>query len=383
MGDNTFGLVEQTLSKQGATAVFDLLAEKYRTEKNYPMVLETWLMKIRQEMGLPLIETDSSSSPALSPEKQRAYDSAYVAAAREIGKLYLADGEIARAWPYFRAIGEPGPVAEAIERVQPGEGIDPIIQIAFEEAVNPRKGLELILAKAGICRAITCFHLYPTSTGRVDAARLLIRTLHGELSERLKATIEAEEGKQPEAASIRELVARRDWLFGEYSTYADTSHVVAVLGMALECPDRASLAMALDMAEYGMKLSENFQMIGDPPFEQPFIDHAAYFKVLLGIEVEESIAHFLQKARRNASDERGLLAAQALVGLLAQIGRYTEAIDVYQEFFGTETNPRLSCPSARELYQMARDFDGLRDFARSKGDLLAFAAAAVQSRNGR
>jgi hypothetical protein len=101
-----------------------------------------------------------------------------MAAAREVGGLFLADGDIPRAWPYFRAIGDSAPVAADIEKLQPQENQEPVIEIALHERVHPRKGFELILGNYGICRAITFLEQYPDRKTREDCIRLLVRTLH-------------------------------------------------------------------------------------------------------------------------------------------------------------------------------------------------------------
>ena len=50
-----------------------------------------------------------------------------------MGNLFLGAGDIPRAWPYFRAIGEPSPVAEAIERLDAeGEDLDRVIPALVE-----------------------------------------------------------------------------------------------------------------------------------------------------------------------------------------------------------------------------------------------------------
>src|SRR5881396_2481855 len=104
-------------------------------------------MQVRHRLGLPLIETEPVSGPE--------YEEALREAARETGGLFLADGDIVSAWPYFRAIGEPAAVAAAIENIEnieniDGSGADPavtqsgeaqpnldrIIEIAFQESVN-------------------------------------------------------------------------------------------------------------------------------------------------------------------------------------------------------------------------------------------------------
>jgi hypothetical protein len=62
-------------------------------------------------MGLPLIHTGNISDPP--PEQQPLYEAILADAARETGNLFLADGDIVRAWPCFRAIGDAAPKAEA------------------------------------------------------------------------------------------------------------------------------------------------------------------------------------------------------------------------------------------------------------------------------
>ena len=96
-------------------------------------------------------------------DKRPEYEKAFVQAAREAGELFLAENDIPRAWPYFRAIGEPAPVVAAIERTDEHENMAAIIEIAYQEQIHPRKGFELILKHYGICRAISSVFQYPSS----------------------------------------------------------------------------------------------------------------------------------------------------------------------------------------------------------------------------
>jgi len=151
--DAPFQEVEKLLAEREPAAAFDYLIERYRAEEKYALLFEARLMKKRHELGLPLIPTVPLDG--LDPEVQRAYDDGSVEAAREVGELFLAQGNIGRAWPYFRAVGEPGPVRQAIEQMPPAAELDDVIQVAFNERVHPKKGFELILQNHGICRAIT------------------------------------------------------------------------------------------------------------------------------------------------------------------------------------------------------------------------------------
>src|SRR5437016_1377840 len=211
MTDNAFDLIDQALRTGGPQAGFDLLAQKALDDKNYPLLFEVRLLKKRHELGLPLIQVDDSA--ALAPETRREYDKAFIDAAREVGALFLADGNIQRAWPYFRAIGETAPVSAAIENFDAQEGAEAVIEIAFMERVNPYKGFQLILSNYGICRAITSFGQFPSREGRDESLRLLVRTLHTELVESMKRVIERNEGQAPDTHNAPELMAGRDWLF--------------------------------------------------------------------------------------------------------------------------------------------------------------------------
>src|SRR5262249_11227470 len=155
MTDNSFDQVDQALRSGGPEAGLDFLAQKVRADKNYPLLFEARLLKKRHDLGLPLIQTDNTET--MSPENRSEYDKAFIDAAREVGGLFLADGNIPRAWPYFRAIGETAPVAAAIDKFDSQEGVEPIIEIAFMERVSPFKGFRMILSNYGICRAITSF----------------------------------------------------------------------------------------------------------------------------------------------------------------------------------------------------------------------------------
>ncbi len=376
VSDNAFELIEEALRNGGAQAGFELLAQRFAQEKNYPLLFETRLMKKRHELGLPLIQLGSLED--VPEDKRGSYEQAFLEAASEAGRLFLADGDIARAWPYFRAIGDPGPVAAALESVQPQDGIERLIEIAFHERANPRKGFELILGHHGICRAITLFHQYPVRAGRPESLQLLVRTLHGELVENLKRVIAQREGQAPDTTLVAELIAGRDWLFEDNAYYVDTSHVVSVLGFSLELEDPETLRLALNLAEYGKRLAPMYHYRGDPPFENIFEDHAIYLRALLGEDVDAAVAHFRRKVEASDPTQVGTASAQILVELLARLGRYGEATQVFQTHLADADPNQLICPSALQLCQMAGDHGTLMELARARGDLLSFAAGALQ-----
>ena len=325
-------------------------------------------MEKRHALGLPLVQIGSIDD--VPSDKRAAYERAFTESAREVGSLFLADGEIARAWPYFRAIGDNAPVAAAIEKVDAQqEELDRVIEIALEERVHPRKGFELMLAHYGICRAITYFEQYPDPKTREDCIALLVRTLRHELVENLKRAITQREESAPDTQSIPALIAGRDWLFGDMDYYADTSHVIAVIRFALDLHDPEVLRLALEICEYGTHLSSNFKYRVDPPFENVYPDHGLYVQALLGENVDAAIDHFRTGP------------PQVHVALLVRLKRYRDAIQYSLEQLGDVPAEQLACPSVLQLCELARDYDLLRKLARERGDLLSFVAANFRPQN--
>ncbi len=376
MTDNAFDLIDQTLASGGPEAGLEFLAKKVLDDKNYPLLFEVRLLRKRHDLGLPLIQVDDSA--AMPPDTRREYDKAFMDAAREVGGLFLADGNIPRAWPYFRAIGETAPVSAAIEKFDSQEGAEPIIEIAFMERVNPYKGFQLILSNYGICRAITTFGQFPSREGRDESLRLLVRTLHAELLESMKRVIARNEGEAPDTTCVPALMAGRDWLFEGNSYYVDTSHLTAVVRFALDLSDPETLGLAVELAEYGTHLGSMFQERSDPPFDNFYVDHAVFLRALKGEDVDSAVAHFRQKVAASDPAETGTAPPQILVGLLARLKRYSEAIEVSLEHLSAVAPSELGCPSVVQLCFLAGDFTRLRRIARDRSDLLHYAAGSIK-----
>jgi len=372
MNDDTFDLIEQAARQGGAESALDLLVTISQKDKNYPLLFEARLMQARHKIGLPLIFNMPLED--LPAEQRQMYEEAMREAARETGNLFLADGDIPRAWPYFRAIGDPQPVASAIEKIDSHEQLDGIIEIAFGQGVHPRKGFELLLKTHGICRAITFFERIQDPKSREESALLLVRTLYGELIDNLKHAISRTEGQPPDGNSVTDLISGRDWLFGDYDSYVDAAHLTSIIPLALDFTDPEALRLATELCEYGAHLSSNFQYRTDPPFEDFYRDHAIYLKALAGCDVDAAVAHFREKIVSVAASTG---PAQILVMLLARLTRYREAIDVSLEYLGDQNPNQLACPSIPQLCQLAGDYDSLREVARRRGDVLNFTAAAI------
>ena len=370
--------LDRILVSPNSARSLDFLSEHFRENKNFALLFESRLMKKRLELGLPLIQTEDSSA---FPEAARAaYDQGMIDAAREAGTLFLSEGNIERAWPYFRAIGDTAPVVQAIDEFKIGdtspEELAPVIGIAFQEGVHPAKGLQLILEAQGMCRAITSFGMYGVQKDREQCISLLVSGIHAEIISRMRRVIESQEGKPPEQAGLLELMANRDYLFGEYDYYVDTSHLVSVLPYCVEVTRQDTLTLYHELCEYGKRLSPQFHSKGEPPFEDPYVDYGYYINALRGVGTDEAVAHFQEVVAAVDAEEIGPGPAQTLVNLLARLGRHREALSVSLKYLGAERNSG-ACPSALQLCFLAGDFERLKELAAGRGDLLSYVAASL------
>ncbi len=369
MHEELFPQLDPLLESAGPAAGLDFLIAQFLAAKEYGMVFEARLMKKRQELGLPLIQTD-----ALTGDD---YQQAVMEAARETGALFLADGRIERAWPYFRAVSETAPIFDAIDKLEPGDNLENVITIAFQEGVHPRKGLELILAQHGMCRAITAFGMTAVQKDREACIALLAKNLHEEIVRRMGEAIAAREGPPPATASLPEMMSGRDWLFGEWDYYVDTSHLLSVIPYATELMDKAALALCAELCEYGQRLATQFQSAGIPPFEDQFTAYGHYLQALLGNNVEEHLDYFRRQVTESDPEIVGDAPGRHLARLLIALNRPAEALDVVLEHVFEDATYGAPVPSALQLCYQAKDFTRLRDLARERGDLLSYAAGSI------
>ena len=373
--DDVFDLIEQAAKHGGAQSALALLVTISQRDKNHPLLFEARLMQARHKIGLPLIFNEPLEH--VPQDERQPYEEAMKEAARETGGLYLAQGDILRAWPYFRAIGDSAPVADAIEKIESHDQLDGIIELAFGQGVHPRKGFELLLKYHGICRAITFFQQYPDPKSRGQCAVLLLRSLHTELVDNLKRAILQTEGQQPGGDRITELIGARDWLFGDLDYYVDTAHLTAIIPLALDFTDPEAIQLAIELCDYGAHLSPKFHCHSEPPFEDFYRDHAIYLQALKGCDSDAAVAHFRNKVDASERATAGTGAAQVLVLLLTRLKRYQDALQVSVEHLSDQRPNELGCPTIPQLCQLAGDYDSLRQVARRRGDMLSFTAGAI------
>ncbi len=381
--DPAFDALERTLRASGPSGAIEQLIEHLDRTGDYRSLLDALLLKARHDLNLPLIQAGGFSN---LPEPARTqFEDRYVEAIRLVGSKFLAAGEIPTAWAYFRVIAEPELVKAALDAYQPGqdaEKVGQVIDVAFNQGANPRRGFELILEHYGTCSAITALEQVPPGDAAIQTACIerLIRHLHAQLAFSIRADLTQRGHAVPaETASIAELIAARDWLFADEAYHTDISHLAATVRYSILVADPATLALAVDLTEYGRRLSARLQYEGMPPFKHTFDDHRLFLRALLGQDVDAAISHFRGKVEAVVDrDLESSLPAQVLVNLLVRLGKLEEAIDLAAERLAHLPEQALTCLGLAQLCQQQGRMDRLAEVSRQRGDLVHFLAARLQ-----
>ncbi len=373
-----FDELETTLRASGPGKMVDQLCQTLRARKDYHGLFYGLLLRKRLELGLPAVQVGKAED--LPKEAVDPYETAIRKAARAVGKLYLAEGDIAGAWPFFRMINELDLIRQAIEKVTPddSEAFQRVLEIAWHEAAHPKKGFELLLQRYGICNAITTLgQNFPQDREvRQHCVQQLVRSLHAELCDRIAADIQRREGAVPEAKRAKELIAGRDWLFEDEFAHVDVSHLGSIVQFSIHLMPCEELNLAIDLCEYGAKLPGKLQYGGDPPFEDQYRDYRTYLQALAGINPDDAVAHFRAKAEKAEPDDT--MPAEVFINLLVRLNRHKDAVEAFGRYLAQADARQLACPSLQELCQQAGDYQPLVEISIRRGDLVNYAAGLLQ-----
>jgi hypothetical protein len=375
--------LERALATGPETAV-DLLCDRLRQEKDYGNLFYALLLRSRRRLGINPVPTAPSSE--VPPEHHAAYEEAIRQAGREVGHLFIADRNIPQAWAFFRMLGEPAPVRDALDTLEPGEDDDvqALVQIAYYEGLHPTRGFDWVLRRFGICSAITTFgsqNLPHPPEVKAYCVQALVRALYDELRARLAGAVAEQEGPVPaETDGVRALMHGRDWLFGEDCYHIDMSHLSSIVQMSLTLPNCPEVGLARELCAYGKRLSDRYKQPTDPPFEDLYGSHDVYLGILSGEDEEGGLAYFWRQAEQADPKTVGTYPAEVYVNLLLKLGRDEEALTAAKRFLRAAYSQRLTCPSLVELCQKAGDYRTFAEVARENGDAVHFLAGLLAAR---
>ncbi|MDA1052787.1 MAG: hypothetical protein O3C40_20220 [Planctomycetota bacterium] len=380
--ETEFDQLQEALEQGGIEAALDQLAKYLRENKKHHELFEALKMKARYELGLPLTYQDAGDE--LDESIRTKLEDGLISACRDVGTALMREGAVREGWMYLRPVGDRAAAAAELANIEANqENLDQLVEVALHEGVDPKRGYALVLEHHGTCNAITTYEsvvVRQSTAAQQAAAGLLVEHVHRDLLATVRADIAQQQGTVPAESTLKELVADRDWLFGEHSYHLDTTHLASTVRFSRTLEDEAQLRLALDLTAYGRRLSSQFQYKGDQPFEDIYPSHALYLGALLGEDVEAAIDYFRERAEALDPREHGGLPVEAYVQLLDRLGRYEPAIEALLGFVQKQPDAAAQAvPLMLELSQKTGNFDKLSAYCRGRGDVLGYATAALCS----
>jgi hypothetical protein len=367
------------LEQTGAAAALAELADALARDEQYHELFDVRLLASRVRLGLPPILTGGLDD---LPEPQRGeVEDAYLEACREVGQRFAEAGRLREAWVYLRPVGERERIVPALERYRDDESQrEAVLELALYEGLAPRLGVEVVLRQYGVCNAISATEgEWPklSATDRRAVAGLLVEHLDRELSANVRRAIEAR-GKTPAPdATLGQLIEAEPDLFANDDYHIDATHLSAVVRLARWLTEPETLRRALELTEYGRRLSPRYQFAGEPPFDPHYESHGRFFAAQLGERVDEALAWFADQAEALAGEPQGPFAAEASIALLTRLGRYAEAVQASARLLQVGVRATGLAPSLLELGALAGDMQVLAEACQRRGDLVGYAAGLV------
>ncbi len=382
MSETPFTQLQDQHRSGGSTAVFDQLAKTLREGREYHKLFDALCLKKKHALGAPLHRPTSFDDIAV--DKRDEFESAYVAAAREVGELLLADKKLSQSFVYFHALRETQPIRDAIEALpipqSSSEESEELIDLAFYKLIHPLKGMQIMLTTHGTCSTITALdqafmNLSPEQ--RAECAALLVNRLHGDLLQSVQREVKQRIPFAEPARTLRELTAGRDWLFAENNYHIDVSHLHSTVRFARSLtPGQPELGLARDLAEYGAQLSSQFQYPGEPPFTDFYAAHIQFFKYLLNENRDDALGYFQHLLENEPDQSSQAMIAYVMVDLLARTEQLDRALPIAEQYL-VKADQDFAAAFA-ELCQKAGRYDVLMRSAHDRQDLVTYAAALVQ-----
>ncbi|HLX62192.1 MAG TPA: hypothetical protein VKX17_13000 [Planctomycetota bacterium] len=367
------------LFAQDVNTALDALIAKLAEGPEHHALFRAKLLKKRVELGLPLI--NPGELKGAPPDARETYENYVETVCREIGAKYLAENNIAQAWRYFRTIGDNALVREAIEKIDPKNASDEILEIAIGQGVHPLRGFEITLERDGLCRAISTYDTEFSSdlSDKRAGAAMLVRAIYKDLVLNARKQIFERFNEYPPETDLIDLVRHRPWMFENANYHSDPSHLISVCRIGVIVDTQPEQIMALSFSEYGKLLDKRHQYEGRAPFEGGYSDYARYYRAVLGQNAEETIAFFEDKLNTYDLHSMESFPLEAILLLYWQCGKKTEALNFWRERFqytAPEQRGTIT-PSYYELCMFAGDYQRLEESAKNQGDSSAWAAAKI------
>lgn len=378
--EDMFRRLSTACESSGPAVVLDQLIQFLEEKQRFHELFEALKMRARLNLGIQPTQTDRDER--LDEETEIRMERALIDACRRVGEGLLKQGKIREGWMYLRPVGDRQAAANLLSRIAPDdENTDALMEVLVHEGVDVASGYRLSLERMGTCNSITLFETAIASRPRRDqqqAAGLLLEHIHGELSRNLRHDIAEREGTEPTESTLAGLLEARPTLLRDGTYHLDTTHLSSAVRFARVIDNRSHLELALDLAQYGRHLHPQFQYPGEEPFLDLYPASTAFFRALIGDQVDAGIRYFTHKADSVDRQQYGNIAVEVLIDLLSRVGRHEAALQEFSRRLPPDARLMGIAPSMLELSQRLGSYDTMRRLCIERDDLLGFTAALIQ-----
>ncbi|QDV21759.1 hypothetical protein [Aureliella helgolandensis] len=376
---NIYEALETHATAGARQQAVNALIEHFEQAEQYHEMFEALKMSMRLELGLPAAQAEFEEK--LDEDRELQLEQGLLKACRRVGELFLKQGKIREGWMYMRPVGDRAIAAQSLATVEPNdENVDDLLEVLVHEGVDIRRGYALALARMGTCNSITLFESALAPRPRADqqvAADLLVRHVHGELLENLRRDIERREGLAPEGETLEQLLSSRPDLLRDGTYHLDTSHLASTVRFARVLDEPSALRLALDISLYGRQLHPQFQYPGEEPFLDLYPASIAFFRALLGEQIDAGVRYFTHKSDSVSQQDFGSVAVEVLIDLLSRCGRNDEALTVYAKRLPPGTRTMGIAPTLLQLSQRSGNYQKMCEICKTRDDLLSYAAGLL------
>jgi hypothetical protein len=383
MSSSLIQQLDASLEKSQAAEALSQLCQEFETQRDYHQLFDAELLKKKWELGLPLGKPTSFHDV---PEKNRKeFEETYIAQARRIGQMFLQDQRFQDAWMYYRILGEKDPIYQALEALPVPENsdgeTDSLVHLALYQKVHPVKGLKIMLGTSGMCNTITAsdqIFVDLTLTERQQVTQVLADAMYDELVLVLTREVRKKVPLLPPGPmSLRQLILGREWLFEDNNYHVDVSHLNAVVRFARCLPSNSpTLDKVIELAEYGSHLGSTLQYPGEPPFEDFYTAHLAYFDVVNADDPTQALKYFQDKLAQEPDATDQQLISFVLVDLYVRRKMIDAAAEIAAKHL---TNLPVDAGfSFREFCLEHQQYGQLSQLAKDANDPLLYLTAALE-----
>jgi hypothetical protein len=363
----------------GPVATVDQLITYLEQQHRYHELFEALKMRVRLDLGISAAQIDREER--LGEEVELKLERGLIDACRRVGEGLLKQGRVREGWMYLRPVGDRQAAARLLSAIEPNdENTDPLLEVLVHEGVDVGAGYALALRRLGTCNCITLFETAIAGRPRRDqqvAAGLLVEHVHRELLQNLRRDIAQRESQEPTGETAAELLASRTSLLRDGSYHLDTTHLASTIRFARVLDDPRQLRLALDLTSYGRHLHPQFQYPGEEPFLDLYPASAAFFRALLGEQVDAGVRYFAQKADAVDREQYGNIAIEVLIDLLSRCGRHAEALKEYARRLPVDARLMGIAPTLLELAYRMGDYTAMKEVCLQRDDLLGYAVALL------